>query len=829
MSYKGPGKAVIPFGGSGMRRRSNRLTTTVDDLLVAKEVDFSDDLLAREPADTPYDSSESVIGLSPFGYVTFDADEDGVMGGQTFTGPASITFDTSKTNNKEQATWTTNSLTLTTVSASIGSLIVVAVASSTNNVGYDVAITDTAGNTYVEVFNTLGSGVSPCHALFYCRVTSTLSSGTITASFTGHTSSATVTGLTMVGQQFLCVGGSNVTAGPELLEDSFSNDDSWVVRPSNLTAIVDFPVLSVITTTTVGASANPTPRAGFITDGQDNTNGATVDIETTMYYRINDAAPFVIAATEFASDDVASTSGVVQVVEGATFTQGIGTSFTDEYATGDEIALRGEVRTVEAVVDNTEITVSEPWSTTVIAAPTCRRGPRFITVTNQGNMFRDIPATFLTGDLDGEVLTGILSRRTQPGWFCVGGKEAAAQDRKLFYYNGVDPILVVTGHIATAAGIATPPADWDTVPNPMRQPVAGTIHASRHVAFGNWSDPHRLYFSSPDNHELFTGADTYNIPVRSSIGRRLYSAISFQGVLWAFKWPTGIFYLDDSDLTPGNWEVRTKSEALGIAPSPYAALPLDDDIMLLAPDGNFHMLSAVSELGGVRASNITRRLGLQQWIKDNVNLEQLRLVQSVWVSSRKQAFWMLPASGDDFVSILLKFDFGAIERGGGVRVSYSERFEAGRMALSQLVERGQPETMLVIEPGAEGAVGGFVGSLMWQDGPTLATSTVETAELDFGDLEPALRWTRKSYDHLELLFDETGAVGDVQVKVYVDGTLKQTLTFDPTMREQKRKLNVGDGFNIKLVIEDVESTPSAVFRLLAAVVYFSAKGEDTHR
>jgi hypothetical protein len=157
------------------------------------------------------------------------------------------------------------------------------------------------------------------------------------------------------------------------------------------------------------------------------------------------------------------------------------------------------------------------------------------------------------------------------------------------------------------ATIGGPNTDWSLNNNPVGAVVHTQGLAQRLVSYGSRDNPHTLYFSDDDDHEDFTvaNADTYRILLVSSIGKRIFNGVSFNGILFLWKWPRGIFFIDDSDIDRNNWAIRVKSSALGCAPSPNAVLALDDDVLFMAQDGSFHLLSAVNALSGSRASDLS--------------------------------------------------------------------------------------------------------------------------------------------------------------------------------------------------------------------------------
>ena len=97
--------------------------------------------------------------------------------------------------------------------------------------------------------------------------------------------------------------------------------------------------------------------------------------------------------------------------------------------------------------------------------------------------------------------------------------------------------------------------------------------------------------------------------------------------------------------------------------------------------------------------------------------------------------------------------------------------------------------------------------------------------LDFGDLDPSLRYRRKIYQRIEPIFEPSGASGTVTCEVYTNGTLRQTLTFDPTIKRDPKILTCGDGHTISVKL--TQSGAGANYKLLGLLIYFTPGNEDS--
>lgn len=445
-----------------------------------------------------------------------------------------------------------------------------------------------------------------------------------------------------------------------------------------------------------------------------------------------------------------------------------------------------------------------------------------ITATNTGEIYKEVggnvDAIQLRRQLTGGAVAPKFVQSLSPG--------TGAVSRQFFFFNGFDPPQVAVGNpgALSMAAISAAPADWLVA---GKGPVSGIIHQGRLWGFGNANQPHTLYVSLPANHQDFT-ATPQIFSADSSLGDRVWSAAEFQGVLYVFKYPRGILFLDDSDVTITNWSMKTKSEGLGCAPTPHAVLPMDDDVLFMAADGQFHLLSAVQTLGGTRVSSLSYALGLSKWIREHLDLTALNRTLSVWHAQKKIAYFYVPSVAGGGLVYTLKFDFGAIQTGGPTRFSYSLRDGVTGAALRRDTDTilkpifAETEKIYLTEREArvKGAADGYTGSFQT---PHHDCSSVETSAA-VGS--PDLGTKNKIFEHLELTFAPVSA-GELTVEVYVDFVLRETLTYDATQLSERKRLHVGDGNTISLKVTN--STADEDFKLLGATVWFKAGVEDNSR
>jgi hypothetical protein len=820
----------LPAGRAGMAARENRTLASPEELIDAQGVTFEERYIRKEAGVQTLATTSST---TPNFTGTFTVTEDWTARMYIYTGAPGVAYVKSigsVTGVTNPNGWTGNgttsfTITVPTGGVPVGDVVIVGFANNSNiDANLDVTVSDSRGNTW-------SYDGSPPKFIARARITTALAAGdtiTITYAYVGGAPLLPLC-VAAVADQY-----TNVASNPYQNASSVVQGTSTSVDTHNSTPAQTLPALMIgfvtydNTTSTFSAGSGFTKR----TEAQlTNPPPAGQQVGIALASRIDTTSPTVTALHYWYSNAIIQSGGTrkAATTQGSTTVTGSGGT---QWLTGvgalriypgDTIRLYGasgtEEHVVQTVMSDTSLFTDAPWSTTFAATDyLVIRGPYFVFATADG-MLQAAPAfnykTLATG----------LSVMGRPGKFVVGGKEDGAQYRKLFYLNGFDVprVFYGDGTEVNSNAIASPATDWDgTATNTGARPAVGVIHRDRLVlACPTGKDPHRLYLSSPTNHEDFvTAYQATTRRVRSDIGERIYGLASFQGVLWVWKYPVGIFYIDDSDLDPVNWVERTKSQAIGCAPSPYAVCPMDEDIIFMSATGAFHVLSAVDTLGGVRASDLSWHLGLNPWLRANMNLARLNQTLSVWYPNKKVALFSVPGAGSTSNNLMLKWDFSGVEYGEPVKFSYSYQNVADALAIARDTDGvwkpviGETNTIKMLDRDARN-----------KDGQGY-TASYQTPHIDFSTADPSLVWKRKLFEALELVMEPVSQ-GTVTVQVYVDGTLRQTLTFDATKKRDRKLLRVGDGYTISFKVSN--STVNDDFKILSHLVYFKVGNEDLNR
>lgn len=821
---------TLQFAKSGMVAHQNRWLSSAAELAIAENVSFEEDLLRKDVAAANYNPNDNIKTETPSGTISSSQN----WAEAAIWLPASVTSIVGIPLKKVQTTTSPWTITITTTAAAglCAVLVVSQLTFSTDNPTC-TSITDSKGNVWQRQVTRPGAFVSV--EMWTSILTATLTGGvdTITLTFT-HAGSAsramninTFSGVLTGTTEVTATGGS----GPST---------SFQLDPPAAYEGFSYPALAV-----AGLGMSGVDSVGVTWTNPWNVSPSVsadpvIAVQANMSSRVIPFAHSIMAQYDWKADEPSTPAGTASTTPGSTTVTGVGTSFTTAFLPGDEIVMGGETQVVASITSNTVLDTVGRWTTANAAVAIQRRsGPRVITSSLLGVLYKDAPTSGgggNTGVLDAVKLKSGLTVSRRRGRFVAAGKEVAANVRKLFYFNGVDVPQVLSGDAATTHDIATPPADWSATADPGKQPVNGIVHQGRLIGFGNLNDPHRIYLSDPGNHELFTGANAFQFSVSSNIGERLWCAAEFQGVLFLWKYPVGIFYMDDTDPNFLNWSYHTRTESLGCAPSPHAVLPVDDDVLFMSNDGHFHLLSAVSALGGQQSSDLTVRLGLQRWTQDNVNVTALDQVVSAWNQATKVAYFGMrtkaaPNTAPDN-DLLLKLDFGLTDRGGPIRFSYSTAWDPNALSIKRRDFTGTPALLIGEMTTSMFSIPtqyGFRTNRLAQ-GPVGFAHRARTPQLDFSDQDPANRLRRKHYDALELVLkDPSVLVGNpLTARIYVDQVLKQTMTFTSPMRRPMLPIRAGDGYECEVEFQSAASSVTDIAKV-GALLYWRPGGQDKDR
>lgn len=356
-----------------------------------------------------------------------------------------------------------------------------------------------------------------------------------------------------------------------------------------------------------------------------------------------------------------------------------------------------------------------------------------IVVLDNGEILKDSGAgTFAT------TLTTITPPTIFPPYFAAGGGETVGEPRKLFICSESDQMQIVSGTGNTATDISDPAADWSG-----GFPIFAVQHALRMFAGGNSTDPHRLYYTTTADHEDYAGGGT--LAIYPGEGDQIVAAISFRGILIVYKYPTGVYIVDTRDPTPTNWSVTRLNRVVG-ACSPWAVIQISNDILIMDGFGNFHLQSAVDDISDIAASNISRIVDFNVFMRNNVNRASLKKAMGAWYADKSKAWFMVPRSGASDNALRITIDFNNQQTG--------PRF------LTSIRDDGSALWMRPDGTGSERpTLGDFDGFIWLMDDEERNKDDVaysmylETGDNNFAYLDPALAGKSKNGEFLEVTAD----------------------------------------------------------------------------
>lgn len=382
---------------------------------------------------------------------------------------------------------------------------------------------------------------------------------------------------------------------------------------------------------------------------------------------------------------------------------------------------------------------------------------RMIVVTDAGTILKDSGSgTF------GTTLASALTVSNSVPMFVEAGKEAAANNRKLFIFTGQNQVKVLSGDGATVSSIATPPADWTS-----NFPTCGTNHEGRLWAAGNSNDAHRVYYSTTTNHEDLTSAGSGSISIYPGEGEKIVSIVSFKGLLIVWKFPLGVYYVDTTDPSTANWKVKKLSTGTGgISPLGFALV--DDDIMFMDASGNIQLLSTVTEFGDMGNKNISQLAQMNTFVRDNFNFTGLSSCRVVYYGYKREVHFALFGTGASANNRRLIVDLNTQVP----RFRFSDRDVNHTVWLRKDTDN-VPKLLI-------GSDGGFVYKLdqVTTNKDNLGyNSEFQSAHIDFSHIDPVLATKQKIGQFLELVVEPTGN-WNLTCDIYWDNKYTQTVYFN---------------------------------------------------
>ena len=384
---------------------------------------------------------------------------------------------------------------------------------------------------------------------------------------------------------------------------------------------------------------------------------------------------------------------------------------------------------------------------------------RMVVVTSTGNLLKDAG----TGDFATTLASSLTVTPDVVPQFIEGGKEAAANNRKLFIFTGLNAVQVLSGDGATTSALATPPSDWSG----GNQPRVGTIHEGRLWGAGNTNDPHRLYYSITTDHEDLTGSGSGTLAIYPGEGLGIVGIYSFRSGLAVFKHPRGIYFVDTSDPSVANWKVTKITDQIGTAWIGTSAA-VENDVYFLDIAGNVRTLQTTDEFGDVSSTSVSDIHDMDPFIRDNLNFEHVRKWHMIYYTTKREVHIAVTGTGATTNNSRLVVD---LNRRDLPRFRFSS-FDTPVSLWTRLVDN-VPEL-------TGGANDGFVRrmdqSIRSHDG-TGIPSVFQSPHWDLAHIDPQLGILRKNGAFLELVLEPKGT-WNLSVDILWDGAIHETIQFN---------------------------------------------------
>jgi len=267
----------------------------------------------------------------------------------------------------------------------------------------------------------------------------------------------------------------------------------------------------------------------------------------------------------------------------------------------------------------------------------------------------------------------------------------------------------------------------------------------------------------------WTGGVSGDLSIYPGEGERLVGAISFKGVIIAFKFPRGIYLIDTRPVAVADWKVRRINRRIG-ASSPLAIIEADDDVVFMDANGSLHLVSQITDdRFGNRNLSQVGGADMDNFVRKNVNLGGLSDARAIYYVDAREIHVAMPLIGSSVNNVRLVLDLNRLDL---VRFRSSSRDTIRSMWLQQ-------DSDSILRPTIGDSVG-FVFNLdqeaLNKDGAGY-TSTFQSPHIDFSDLDPTFGTRRKEGRFLELVVEPVGN-WDLSVDILWDGEITETVQFN---------------------------------------------------
>lgn len=385
---------------------------------------------------------------------------------------------------------------------------------------------------------------------------------------------------------------------------------------------------------------------------------------------------------------------------------------------------------------------------------------RIISAWTDGKVYKEVG-----GDVDSVTLQSGYTF-SEPVLFLEGGQEVFANPRKLFIYSEGQIPRFLSGDGATLSSFSNPPADWSG----SNQPGGAVMHEGRIFA---WMK-HTVYVSTLIDHSDFNTGEPPIFEIMPGESEFINAAISMPGatstagsLLYLSKFPRGIYRLDTSDIFSLISPLDKINSDIAIA-GPNAWCRVGNDIWFVSTNGSIHSLQALEAApNDLKDSDITALLNMEQWIKDNVDLNRIKFARAIYDEINKEVRFCFTAKDETRNGTCLVID---ISRPSQPRVAMDERSTIWEASFLYREATGLQNIY-------SGGTGGFIyknNQASRNLNNTAYLGDFEYPSTDFGFADPQIAQLEKRFDWLEVTITPTGSF-NISFDLFIDGRFSQTV------------------------------------------------------
>lgn len=331
------------------------------------------------------------------------------------------------------------------------------------------------------------------------------------------------------------------------------------------------------------------------------------------------------------------------------------------------------------------------------------------------------------------------------------GAEDQGRDRKMILFSSSNPPQVIAADGNLRTNISSPPADWTG----LNQPFFGIVHNNRLVAFGN--DTSTIHLSSASDHEDFTSSPLF-FSVYPGEGERLINAVKYKDRLFLFKYPRGVYYLDDDDPNTANWSIKKFTGFFG-AVSPFSALELFNDILIGDETGGLISMSATDKFGDIESADLFENFKIKRILRERLSLDGRYSRRFLYDREARILYVSYQGKTDSEINRILKLDYST----GSPEITYITK--------DVLTCFGTRKDLSNIERPYYGSDDGYIyriGDINRYVHDTGYSGIFDTPHFDMGQSGTQYQEQMKDFNFVEFVYIPTGNF-NLEVEYFIDG------------------------------------------------------------